>query len=70
MGPGTGAATRLTFACCAKYGTLEEGSLRLAESLRRYGGELANARIVAVTPRHGPWLRPSTLEALERLGVD
>ena len=61
---------RLTLACCVEYGTLEEGTLRLVESLRRFGGPLSAARVVAVTPRRGPSVRRQTLQQFDELGVD
>ena len=62
--------SRITFACCVEYGTLEEGTLRLVESLRRFGGRFAGAHVVAVTPRRGPKLRTATLRKFSKLGVD
>jgi hypothetical protein len=60
----------VTFTCCVEYGPLEDGVIRLAESLRRNGGELAESRLVAVTPRRGAPLRASTLKAFDRFGVE
>ena len=60
----------ITFTCCVEYGGLEEGTIRLAESLRRFGGEYAGSRIIAVTPRRGPSLRPATLRRFDELGVE
>ncbi|HIK54990.1 MAG TPA: hypothetical protein IGS37_07495 [Synechococcales cyanobacterium M55_K2018_004] len=42
----------------------------MIESLRRWGGQFANAPIVAVTPRLGPSLRTTTKQALQRLNVE
>jgi hypothetical protein len=64
------AASRLTFACCVESGTLEDGVIRLVESLRRFGGDLADVHVVAVTPRRGPSLRPETLRRFSELDVD
>lgn len=58
-----------TFACCVEYGPLEDGVVRLASSIRRFGGRHADAPIVAVTPRRGPALRPATTRRLADLGV-
>ncbi|GAB3030251.1 hypothetical protein GCM10027052_03100 [Parafrigoribacterium mesophilum] len=63
-------AKRITFACCVEYGPLEEGAIRLVESLRRYGEAFAGARVIAVTPRRGPRLRASTLRRFEQLEVE
>ena len=43
--------------------------LRLAESIRRFGGALADSDIVAVTPRFGPPLAADTRRRLDALGV-
>jgi hypothetical protein len=61
---------RITFAACVEYGTLEEGTIRLVESLRRYGGDFSGARFVAVTPRNGAPLQRSTLRRFKELDVD
>ena len=62
-------ADRVTFTCCVEYGSLEEGTIRFAESLRRFGGPFAEAQIVAVTPRRGAPLRAETLKRFKELGV-
>ncbi len=62
-------ANRLTFTCCVEYGTLEEGTIRFAESLRKFGGEFADCQVIAVTPRRGAPLRPETLKRFRELGV-
>jgi hypothetical protein len=61
---------RLTIACCVEYGPLEEGAVRLADSLRRFGGVHADARVVAVRPRFGSPLRASTKARFDELGVE
>lgn len=64
------ASQRITFTSCVECGVLEEGTIRLVESLRRYGGEFAKAKFVAVTPRLGPSLARATLRRFAELGVD
>jgi hypothetical protein len=59
----------ISFVCCVESGLLEELTVRMIESLRRWGGVFANARVFALTPRRGPRLLPSTLEAFRRLDV-
>jgi len=62
--------SRITFACCVEYGTLEEGTVRLVESLRQFGGSMAGSRVIAVTPRRGAPLRPETLRRFSELGIE
>ena len=59
----------VTFVCCVESGGLEAQTVRMVESLRRWGGKLANAPIIAVTPRFGPPLAHRTLKAFEKLHV-
>lgn len=57
-------------ACCVEYGALEETTLRMIESLRRWGGRFADIDVVAVTPRRGPALARGTLDGLRDLGAE
>jgi hypothetical protein len=57
----------ITFICCVESGWLEDQTVRMIESLRRWGGRLADAPVLAVTPRFGPPLARATHQALERL---
>jgi hypothetical protein len=50
-------------------GPLESQVLLLIESLRKWGGRLANARFFAVSPRLRPPLKSSTMAEFKRLGV-
>ena len=59
----------ITFVCCVESGPLEVGTVRMAESLRRWGGAFASAPLFAVTPRSGPGLSRATRDAFERLHV-
>lgn len=56
--------------CCVESGLLETGVIRLASSIRKFGGLLSDAEIVAVSPRHGPDIQSETLQAFERLDVE
>jgi hypothetical protein len=58
-----------TIVCCIESGPLEQQTVLLAETLRRWGGPVGQSPMYAVTPRPGPRLLPSTHEALERSGV-
>lgn len=60
---------KITFVCCVESGPLEVQTVRMIESLRRWGGRLANAPIVAVTPRFGPPLARKTLQTFEKFDV-
>jgi hypothetical protein len=57
------------FVCCVEAGRLEGQTLLLVRSLRRFGGTLADAPIVAVAPRAGREPSEATLAALRDLGV-
>jgi hypothetical protein len=63
-------AHNIAFVCCIESGALEDPTIRMIESLRRFGGTLANSQIVAVTPRFGLPLCRSTRAALDRFRVD
>jgi hypothetical protein len=64
----TGEAS-ICFVACVESGPLEAQTVRLAESLRRYGGALAGSEILAVTSRFGPPLSSSTRRRFRELGV-
>jgi hypothetical protein len=59
----------ITFVCCVESGSLESQTIRMVESLRRFGGEYATAPIIAVTPRFGPPLSKDTLENFKKFEV-
>jgi len=59
----------ISFICCVESGPLEVQTLRLVESLRRWGGSHARVPVFAVTPRAGPALARETLQAFDRLEV-
>jgi len=54
------AESMITFVCCVESGSLESYTVRMVRSLRRYGGQFANAPIIAVNPRFGPPLSKKT----------
>jgi len=66
--PRTAAAT-ICFVACVESGPLEAQTVRLADSLRRFGGRLADSEIIAVTPRFGPPLARETRKRFAELGV-
>jgi hypothetical protein len=51
-------------------GPLEKEVRLLVESLRRWGGRCADARVIAVQPRGGPSPSPATRLNLDRLNVE
>ena len=59
----------ICFVACVESGPLEAQTVRLAESIRRFGGALADGDIVAVTPRFGPPLARATRRRFDQLGV-
>lgn len=59
-----------TFVCCIEAGPLETMTLRLVESLRRFGGRAAQSPVIAVRPRRGPSLSRSGRRRLDELGVE
>lgn len=60
----------ISFVCCVESGGLEQQTLRMAESLRLFGGRFADAPLYAVTPRLGPPLSRKTVEGFKRLKVE
>ena len=59
-----------SFVCCVESGALENYTLRMIESLRRWGGKFADAPVYAVTPRFGSPLSRHTKNALNSLSVN
>jgi len=55
--------------CCIESGVLEPMTVRMIESLRRFGGRLASAPVLAVNPRFGPPIAKQTRRRLETLGA-
>lgn len=62
-------APRITFACCVESGWLEAQTVRLVESLRKFGGRFASLPIIAVTPRLGPPLSATTRATFQACNV-
>jgi hypothetical protein len=67
--PSNGTPPSVAFVCCVEDGALEDQILLLARSIRRFGGTLADAPVYAVAPRAGREPAPSTITALQDLGV-
>lgn len=63
------ATTPVTFVCCVESGGLEAQAVRLAASVRRWGGTFATCPFLAVMPRVGAPLHPATRRALDELEV-
>jgi hypothetical protein len=61
---------RSAIICCIESGPLEARTVRLARSIRRFGGALSQVPILAVQPRSGPPLASSTRRALYKLSVE
>jgi hypothetical protein len=61
--------TNLAFLICVEHGRLENESVLLAESIRRWGGGAAESAVYAFSPRPDYQPDPETLERLEALGV-
>jgi len=62
--------SQITFVCCVESGALEAQTVRMIESLRRWGGQFANAPVFAVTPRFGPPLANKTRQTFDKLNVE
>ena len=60
----------ITFVCCVESGSLECQTIRMVESLRRYGGKFATAPVIAVTPRFGPPLGRKTRQIFDRYEIE
>jgi hypothetical protein len=60
----------LRLVCCVEAGRLEGETLLLCESLRRFGGRLADTPVSAYRPRAGEPLAGETRSGLEGLGVE
>jgi hypothetical protein len=59
----------ICFVACVESGPLEAQTVRLAESIRRFGGALSRGEILAITPRFGPPLSRETRRRFAELGV-
>lgn len=63
------AADRICFVACVESGPLEAQTVRLAESIRLFGGHVADSEILAVTARFGPPLSRATRRRFRDLDV-
>lgn len=59
----------MTIVVCIESGALEPLTIRMVDSLRRFGGRFANLEVVAVTPRMTPPLARETLRRMSELGI-
>lgn len=59
----------LSIVCCVEAGPLELMTVRMVESLRRFGGRFSRTAVYAVTPRFGAPLHRSTRRAFEDMDV-
>jgi hypothetical protein len=50
----------VTFVCCVESGVLEEQTIRLIESIRRWGGTFSSCPVIAVSPRFSLPLKKET----------
>jgi len=62
-------ASPTTALFCIESGFFEAQTVLAIESLRRFGGRLAQAPVLAITPRLGPSLTRATRRRLDELGV-
>ena len=62
-------AETIAFVACIEHGVLETQTLRLFESLRRFGGQMAGCAAYAVSPRPDRQIGISTRHALRSLDV-
>jgi hypothetical protein len=59
----------MTIVCCVESGALEPLTIRMVDSLRRFGGRFANLEVIAVNPRMGPPLVRETKRRMSELGI-
>ena len=59
----------VTFVVCVESGAYESMAVTMVASLRAFGGRLASAPVLAITPRLGPGLARSTRRSFAELGV-
>ncbi|MEO1431667.1 MAG: hypothetical protein AAFV71_21930 [Cyanobacteria bacterium J06633_8] len=60
----------ITFVCCVESGSLEIQTIRMIESLRRWGGKFADAPVYVVTPRFSPSIDRKTRLAFDKFKVE
>jgi hypothetical protein len=59
----------IAFIACLERGSLEEQTILLCRSIRRFAGRYRDAPIYTFQPREGAEISPQTLAVLEQLGV-
>jgi hypothetical protein len=59
----------MTIVSCVEAGELEPKTIRMVESLRRFGGRFGDLDVIAVTPRRGPRLAPETRRRMSALEI-
>lgn len=70
ISPNVTSANKISFVCCVESGGLESQTVRLIESLRRFGGRYANCDVIAVTPRFGPALSNDTIQFFRKYSIE
>ncbi|MBF2063320.1 MAG: hypothetical protein IGS39_02635 [Calothrix sp. C42_A2020_038] len=60
----------VTFVCCVESGWLEAQTIRMIESLRRWGGCFASSPVYAITPRYSPAIANSTRQIFDKFEVE
>jgi hypothetical protein len=68
--PAAAGGQSLCFVTSIESGVLEELTLRMAESVRRFGGRLSESPMLAVKPRNGPPIARATRRRFDDLGVE
>ena len=62
--------SQVTFVCCVESGSLETQTIRMIESLRRWGGRFASCPVYAVTPRFGSPISKQTRQIFDKFQVE
>jgi hypothetical protein len=62
--------SQISFVCCVESGWLEAQTVRMIESLRRWGGKFKDAPVFAVTPRFGAPLAKKTHQFFDKFQVE
>ena len=64
-----GASASIAFVACVESGYLENQTMLLCRSIRRYAGKYRDAPIYTFQPRRGTTIGNDTLAGLNELGV-
>ena len=59
----------MTVVSCIEAGELEPKTIRMVDSLRRFGGRFSDLDVIAITPRMGPRLQRETRRRMDELGI-